>query len=235
MTTESLPRDCARRILSSVFHRRAVRIDPTHGQTLDRRPGAASARCRRPRPAKPSRWPPGLATPGQPQPSVVVADTTPAHLSTSSQPRLRLRRDACPRPPLADPGRCDHLYRRVAHAVAVLCDQIRDVAQHRHTADTAHRGSSTPNTSPITPNPAADSSASHNACTPRRRRSGGAAVGTGKQQAKQPARPARFYDVHIGARPIRTFHAFPWTEGWPFTVMGNLPNSRDPRSGAQSG
>jgi hypothetical protein len=41
--------------------------------------------------------------------------------------------------------------------------------------------------------------------------------------------------VHIGAYADSRVHWFPWTEGWPFMVMGNVPNSRDPRSGASIG
>jgi hypothetical protein len=63
----------------------------------------------------------------------------------------------------------------------------------------------------------------------------GATVDVGKQQTQQPARPTGRYRVHVGAQTYPKVHCFPWTEGWPFTVMGNLLNSRDPRSGAPIG
>ena len=63
----------------------------------------------------------------------------------------------------------------------------------------------------------------------------GATVDVGEQQTQQPARPTGLYRVHVGAQTYPKVHCFPWTEGWPFTVMGNLLNSRDARSGAPIG
>src|SRR6202034_2149002 len=147
---------------------------------------------------------PALATPGKPQP--VGGGRRHRHRRTQrlGQRRLRL---AAARP---DPGTvADHLYRRVADAVALLCDEIRDVAQHRHTADTGPpRVVDTEHVADIAQSGRRQQRVAQRVHGHVAVGVPGTAVDAGKQQAKQPARPIRFYDVHIGAYADSRVHWF---------------------------
>ena len=135
--------------------------------------------------------------PVRPSPSVVVADTDTGAPSRLGQHRLRLGAARADPRPVAD-----DLHGGVADPVAVRATTGRATWRSMSAPLTpSQRGSSTPNTAPMSPSPAADSSASHSACAadvavgmP------GAAVGVGEQQTQQPARPPGFDRVHVGAQ-----------------------------------
>src|SRR6202453_3635603 len=147
---------------------------------------------------------PALATPGRPQP--VGGGRRHRHRRIQHFGQRGLRLSAT----WPDPGTvADHLYRGVADAVALLADQIRDVAQHRHPADTGPpRVLDTEHVADIAQSGRRQQRVAQRVHGHVAVGVSGAAVGAGKQQSKQPARPARFYDVHIGAYADSRVHWF---------------------------
>ena len=142
--------------------------------------------------------------PVSPSPSVVVADTDTGASSTCDSTVCASARRGPTSGTVADDLHC-----RIADPVAVPCEQIRDVAQHVHTADTGPpRVVDTEHVADIAQSGRRQQRVAQRVDGHVAVGVPGAAVDVGKQQTQQPTRPTGFDRVHIGAQTDPNVHWF---------------------------
>src|SRR3984885_1660415 len=145
---------------------------------------------------------PALTAPGQPQP--VGRGGRHRHWSIQPLRQRRLRLGA----PWSDFGTvADDLDGRIADPVAAICDEVRDVAQHRHTADTGPpRVVDTEHVADIAKSGRRQQRVTQRVYSHVAVRVPGTPFDVMKQQTQQPAWPAGFRCVHIGAHTDSNVH-----------------------------